>query len=677
MLRRSATSESSSLRYSFGSGSGHTGSPTASAAAWTCSFQPSRLPMRPAILSPSATMHAPVNVATSTTASGLSSAARASASARMRRPSASVLSTSTVLPFRILRTSPGRMAVPLGMFSTIGTYAVTLALTPSSFSTDIAASTAAAPDMSVFIVSMPLDVFSDRPPESKTTPLPTNATEPFLPCGEYVALTRRGGLPEPWPTPTTPPSPSALSSASLITFTVTPLPRRSFLAASANAAGDLAPDGSFTMSRAQVTAAATVAPRSSAASTRAFARPTTTTFERRVASPSPLYLRNWYEPSANPSASACAATGRSIPAASARSTSVVATDAAFVALRATAAAARRTPSALTSSNAPTPTSIAAAERRRPRVGTASVWPALPSKSASVMNAARSASTRSTGEAERVNVSDTSASCGCSVPIVGADGAKAVLLPACQRVDEVGESVQVRDDLAVVEPAGVAGGDRLALGATDDGASKVEGGRELVLTREHELLRRMEAGRDIVDDRFEGGDHLGRHARDAGLEPLALAGVGRELGPGDEQLALQSEQQRVELRPGFREGPGETERGDGLVDVAVRRGTGRVLLDSPAVEQPGGAVVTGTRVHLPRRRSHQTSSPSQARALRRRSAKPPPPRRRSVEDAYKYAGGRCPSPPSGRHRRPEPWRRRPVAGLQSPAASCARRGRSSG
>ena len=163
-----------------------------------------------------------------------------------------------------------------------------------------------------------------------------------------------------------------MSSASVITFTVTPLPRRSFFAASANAAGDFAPDGSFTMSRAHVTAADTVAPRSSAASTRAFARPTTITFDNRVASPSPLYLRNWYEPRTNPSASACAASVRSIPAASARSTIVVATDGAFVALRATAAAARRMPSAVTSSNAPTPTSIAAAARRRLRVGTASV-----------------------------------------------------------------------------------------------------------------------------------------------------------------------------------------------------------------------------------------------------------------------------------------------------------------
>ncbi len=77
--------------------------------------------MRPAILSPSATMHAPVSVARSMIASGLSSDASESASARISRPSASVLSTSTVLPLRIVSTSPGRIALPLGMFSTSGT----------------------------------------------------------------------------------------------------------------------------------------------------------------------------------------------------------------------------------------------------------------------------------------------------------------------------------------------------------------------------------------------------------------------------------------------------------------------------------------------------------------------------------------------------------------------------
>src|SRR2546430_13790414 len=73
-------------------------------------------------------------------------------------------------------------------------------------------------------------------------------------------------------------------------------------------------------------------------------------------------------------------------------------------------------------------------------------------------ASRSAWMRSTGEAERVNVSDTGASWSGSAPAVAADGAKAVLLPACQRVDEVGESVQVRDDLTGVQPTGVAGAD---------------------------------------------------------------------------------------------------------------------------------------------------------------------------------------------------------------------------
>ena len=128
-------------------------------------------------MSPSATMHAPVSVARSITAAGFSSAASESASARMSRPSASVLSTSTVFPLRIFSTSPGRIAVPLGMFSTSGTYPTMGVLTSSADSADIAAITAAPPDMSVFIVSMPPAVLSDRPPESNTTPLPTNASD--------------------------------------------------------------------------------------------------------------------------------------------------------------------------------------------------------------------------------------------------------------------------------------------------------------------------------------------------------------------------------------------------------------------------------------------------------------------------------------------------------------------
>ena len=65
-------------------------------------------------------MHGPVRVATSMIASGSSSAAIASASARISRPSASVLVTSTVLPLNIVSTSPGRIAAPETMFSAIG-----------------------------------------------------------------------------------------------------------------------------------------------------------------------------------------------------------------------------------------------------------------------------------------------------------------------------------------------------------------------------------------------------------------------------------------------------------------------------------------------------------------------------------------------------------------------------
>ena len=62
-------------------------------------------------------MHAPVSVAMSTIASGCTSDASDSPSASTRRPSASVLWISTVLPLRIVSTSPSFIAVPDGMLS--------------------------------------------------------------------------------------------------------------------------------------------------------------------------------------------------------------------------------------------------------------------------------------------------------------------------------------------------------------------------------------------------------------------------------------------------------------------------------------------------------------------------------------------------------------------------------
>ena len=109
-------------------------------------------------------------------ASGFSSAASDSPSARTRRPSASVFSTSMVLPLRARSTSPGLMARPLGMFSVVGMIPITRTGTCRSARADIVASTAAAPDMSVFIDIMPSAVLSESPPESKVIPFPTSAT---------------------------------------------------------------------------------------------------------------------------------------------------------------------------------------------------------------------------------------------------------------------------------------------------------------------------------------------------------------------------------------------------------------------------------------------------------------------------------------------------------------------
>ena len=84
----------------------------------------------------------------------------------IRRPSASVLVTSTVLPERIVSTSPGRIAVPDGMFSAIGAYVVTVIGSSSAATAKVAAMTEAAPPMSYFIVAIELPGLMLSPPES-------------------------------------------------------------------------------------------------------------------------------------------------------------------------------------------------------------------------------------------------------------------------------------------------------------------------------------------------------------------------------------------------------------------------------------------------------------------------------------------------------------------------------
>ena len=60
-----------------------------------------------------------------------------------------------VLPLLVVSTSPGLVADPPGMFSVNGVMAVIRMRAPSAAAASTALSTAAAPPMSVFMVSMP------------------------------------------------------------------------------------------------------------------------------------------------------------------------------------------------------------------------------------------------------------------------------------------------------------------------------------------------------------------------------------------------------------------------------------------------------------------------------------------------------------------------------------------
>ena len=172
---------------------------------------------------------------------------------------------------------------------------MTRVFTPRSRSADIAAITAAAPDMSVFIVSMPPAVLSERPPESNTTPLPTSASVAFAPRGSYASRTKRGG------------AVGALAdaehAAEPLAFELLAgehLDRSARLARDVRArawrpsSGDFAPAGSFTRSRAHATASAMRAPRASAALHLGVRAPEhLTRATASTACASDLYVRNW------------------------------------------------------------------------------------------------------------------------------------------------------------------------------------------------------------------------------------------------------------------------------------------------------------------------------------------------------------------------------------------------
>ena len=123
---------------------------------------------------PSAVITAPVRVARSTISSAPWPIAWERQSASTSRPSASVLLISIVLPLDAVTMSPGLTERPLGRFSVAPTTASSLTGSCRRAIAATASMTAAPPDMSNFISDIFAPGFSEMPPLSKVTALPTN-----------------------------------------------------------------------------------------------------------------------------------------------------------------------------------------------------------------------------------------------------------------------------------------------------------------------------------------------------------------------------------------------------------------------------------------------------------------------------------------------------------------------
>ena len=240
----------------------------------------------------------------------------------------------------------------------------------------IVANTAAAPLISPFIIACDgSDGFSEIPPESYITPLPTmtKCGLPFAPVGLYVNRTMRGGSTLPRFTPMIPPHPMASNWSLLNTSTLRPDSPASATALLANIVAVRCAGGMFAKSRAILVAVAITMPRFTPATSAAPA-PTIVTSESLAAFLSTVF-KSVYRCVARaiPSTTTWAAILRSILPALAKS---VAKDGNPEAARASAAEAFRSVSVVSFAFSPMPTKIVIGPFSE---GTTYVWPTLPAK----------------------------------------------------------------------------------------------------------------------------------------------------------------------------------------------------------------------------------------------------------------------------------------------------------
>ena len=201
---------------------------------------------------------APVSVAISITFFAPRRQAYHTPSASTMRPSASVETTSIVLPLAARTISPGRCALPSGIFSAQASTPITLQGSPRRAIARIAPSTSAAPVISSFISPMLSSGLMEMPPLSKVTPLPTKAVYGASPAPLYCSAIMRGGFSLPRPTASIASMPLSFksTSSSTVTSSGSSLPIAS--AASTITWGVTTLPGLFTRSRVKQTASASI-----------------------------------------------------------------------------------------------------------------------------------------------------------------------------------------------------------------------------------------------------------------------------------------------------------------------------------------------------------------------------------------------------------------------------------
>jgi hypothetical protein len=171
----------------------------------------------------------------------------------------------------------------------------------------------------------------------------------------------------------------------------------------------------------------------------------------------------------------------------------------------------------------------------------------------------------------------------------------------QHPEQIGETVQIGKDVWAGDEAVRLERHDPAFGAAHDGPGELDGGAGRRLARDDELRRHHDVALGLAKHRLEPLDHRRIDARHAGLLPIERGRLGRKLRGGHEQLALEPQEdrrqlakadiQRPELRLHPELGAGDAERGDRLVDRAVRLGPEVVFADAVAAEQqPGRPIV---------------------------------------------------------------------------------------